>query len=188
MLKWSLFAIGLAGAAITPASAGEVLSVYTSLDLDKCKLTASNPNEGGWAVFECAGHEGLRVRVAEGDLRYFVSFGPNAEKQIAASQTLAPFNTVHKTLEWRVERRNGKWVPFATILRYFWDSDGKKGQTLMVTKLEGNEACQVAHVVADGNPRANVQAREAADTHARAFKCGATRTMRFGPGGRRLPR
>ncbi len=188
MLKRTLLAIGLGGAAITPVSAGDVSSVYTSLDLDKCKLTASNPNEGGWAVFECAGHNGMRVRVAEGDLRFFVSYGPNAEKQIAASQTLSPFNTVHKTLEWRVERRNGKWVPYATILRYFWDSDGRKGQTLVVTKLEGDEACQVAHVVAEGNPGANAQARKAADTHARSFKCGATQTMRFGPGGQRLPR
>ncbi len=183
----TLLGLGLAGLVVAPGHAGEISSVYTSLDLDKCKLLASNPNEGGWAVFECRGHDGMPVRVAEGDLRFFVSFGPNAEKQIAATQTLAPFNTIHKTLEWRVERKGGKWVPFATILRYFWDSNGKKGQTLIVTKLENGQACQVAHIVADANPKANEQARQAADTHARTFKCGETKTLRFGPGGQRLP-
>ena len=187
MLNRTLAGIGLACLAVTPVYAGEISSVYTSLDLDKCKLLASNPNEGGWAVFECRGHNGVRVRVAEGDLRFFVSFGPNAEKQIAATQTLTPFNTIHKTLEWRVERKGGAWVPFATILRYFWDSNGKKGQTLVVTKLEGTEACQVAHIVADGNPKANELARKAADTQARTFKCGQTKTLRFGPAGQRLP-
>ena len=173
--------------AATSSYAGDVSSRYTSLDLDKCKLTASNANEGGWAVFDCKGHEGMRVRVAEGDLRYFVSYGPNADRQIAATQTLAPFNNIHTTLEWRVERKGSGWVPFATILRYFWDSSGKKGQTLVVTKLEGNEACQVAHIVADGNPNANAQAREAADSLTRTFKCGETQTLRFGPGGQRVP-
>ncbi|MDA7946533.1 MAG: hypothetical protein MPJ78_03560 [Hyphomicrobiaceae bacterium] len=181
-----LFIVGLVGFTAVPASAGEISSAYTSLDLDKCNLTASNPNEGGWAVFECIGHKGMRVRVAEGDLRYFVSFGPNAEKQIAATQTLTPFNTIHKTLEWRVERKDGEWAPFATILRYFWDSNGKKGQTLVVTKLEDGEACQVAHIVANRNPKANELAQKAADTHARTFRCGETQTLRFGPGGRRL--
>jgi hypothetical protein len=172
-----------------PASAGQISSLYTSLDLDKCKLVASNPDEGGSAEFNCKGLNGMRVRVAEGDLRFFVSYGPNAEKQTAANQTLSPFNTIHKTLEWRVERVGSKWVPFATILRYFWDSgDGRKGQTLVVTKLEGDEACHVAHIKAEGNPGANMQARQAADTRARGFKCGQTETMRFGPAGERLPR
>lgn len=170
-----------------PAQAGQISSLYTSLDLDKCKLVQSNPDEGGWAQWTCKGHMGMAVRVAEGDLRFFVSFGPGAEKQTAASQTLAPFNTIHTTLEWRVERRGKKWVPFATILRYFWDSDGRKGQTLVVTKLGANDACHVAHIIADGNPEANQQARKAADTRARAFKCGKTKTLRFGPGGEALP-
>ena len=188
MLKMVAFVVNLAATVFaTSSQAEQVSSLYTSLDLDKCKLVASNANEGGWAEFNCKGLNGMRVRVAEGDLRFFVSYGPNAENQIAASQTLSPFNTIHKTLEWRVERKGAEWVPFATILRYFWDSDGKKGQTLIVTKLEGNEACQVAHIVADGTPNTNELARAAADTHARSFKCGNTETLRFGPGGQRLP-
>ena len=177
-------------AALTMASqahAGQISSRYTSLDLDACKLVASNPDEGGWAEWSCKGHKGMAVRVAEGDLRFFVSFGPNAEKQTAASQTLSSFNTINKTLEWRMERKGSEWVPFATILRYFWDSDGRKGQTLIVTKLGEKDACHVAHIVANGNRHANEQARMAADTRARDFKCGDTETLRFGPGGERLP-
>lgn len=124
----------------------------------------------------------MRVRVAEGDLRFFVSYGPQADKQVAASQTLGPFNTIHHTLEWRVEKQNGAWVPFATILRYFWDSsDGRKGQTLVVTSLQGDEACHVAHIKADGNPNANVEARRAADTLARDFDCAKSQVQRYLP-------
>lgn len=174
-------------AIITPARAGQISSLYTSLDLKNCKLTDSNPNEGGWAVWDCKGHQGMRVRVAEGDLRYFVSYGPGAEKQTAAGQTLAPFNNIHTVLEWRVMRKGGEWAPFATILRYFWDSDGRKGETLVVTKLGAADACQVAHIVANGNPKANEQAREIADSRARTFNCSETQAMRFGPGGALLP-
>ncbi len=167
-----------------PARAGEVSSLYTSLDLDKCKLVESNPDEGGSAVWDCKGHEGMRVRVAEGDLRFFVSYGPDAAKQTAAGQTLGPFNNIHGTLEWRVERKGQRWAPFATILRYFWDSgDGRKGQTLVVTKLGPDDACHIAHVETAGNPRANEMARDAADRHARDFDCAASRSMRYMPGG-----
>jgi hypothetical protein len=186
---FSPLALGLAALAMaSQAYAGQISSVYTSLNLDSCKLIASNPDEGGWAKWSCKGHKGMTVTVAEGDLRFFVSYGPNAEKQTAASQTLSPFNTINKTLEWRVERVGREWVPFATILRYFWDSgSGRKGQTLVVTKLGKKDACHVAHIVANGNRHANEQARMAADTRAREFKCGDTETLRFGPGGERLP-
>jgi len=170
------------------ASAGEISSLYTSVELEKaCKLVKTFPNEGGGAIWDCKGHNGVRVRVAEGDLRFFVSFGENADKQTASGQTLGPFNNIHKTLEWRVERVGKAWVPFATILRYFWDSNGRKGQTLVVSKLGQNDACHVAHIPANGNRNANEQARRIADTRARSFDCKNTQAMRFGPGGEILP-
>ena len=181
-------AAALVAAGAGPAGAGEITSAYTKLELDKCELVSSNPDEGGSAVWNCKGYDGRRVRVAEGDLRFFVSYGPDAESQKAAHQTLAPFNVIHHTLEWRLERRNGRQVPFATILRYFWDSgNGRKGQTLVVTKLGPDEACHVAHVVAQGNPGANRMAREAADTEARSFDCAHSAPLRYGPDGRKTP-
>jgi hypothetical protein len=80
-------------------------------------------------VFRCKGFGGLDVRVAEGDLRMFVSYGPDAAAQTAAQQTVPAFNTTGETLEWRLA--DGE--PFATILRFHWDSDGAKGSTLVVT-------------------------------------------------------
>lgn len=109
------------------AFGGQISSRYTSLDLDKCTLVKTFPNEGGGAIWHCKGYKGIRVRVAEGDIRFFISYGPGADEQMAASQTLAPFNTVHTTLEWRVERKNGRWAPFATILRLFLGLRGTKG-------------------------------------------------------------
>jgi hypothetical protein len=178
----------LSALTIIPAGAGEISSLYTSLDLEKkCKLVKTFPNEGGSALWDCKGHKGLRVRVAEGDLRFFVSFGENAENQTAAHQTLILFNYIHKTLEWRVERTGGAWIPFATILRYYWDSDGRKGQTLVVTKIGKNDACHVAHILATGNEHANKLARKIADKRARGFDCKNTQALRFGPGGELRP-
>ena len=169
----------------TPASAEQISSVYTSLDLNKCTLTDSRPNEGSWAAWDCKGHKGMRVRVARSDERYYVSYGTLAEKLTAADQTLAPFNNIYSTLEWRVERKGAEWVPFATILRYAWDdSDGRRGEILVVTKLGATDACQMEYIVANGNPNANKQARQIADTRARAFNCNKeTQTMRFRPPG-----
>jgi len=173
-----LFSLGVSA---PPVLAGQISSRYTSLNLDKCRLVKTFPNEGGGAIWHCRGLEGMRVRVAEGDIRFFVSYGSGSDEQTAARQTLAPFNTIHTTLEWRVERQNGRWVPFATILRYFWDSDGQKGQTLVITRLGQGDACHVAYVKVEGNPGANKQAREIADTRARAFDCAKSRLLRYDP-------
>ena len=66
-----------------------------------------------------------------------------------------------------------RWQPFATILRYSWEhgDNGPKGETLVVTKLGTTDACHVAYVKADGNPKANEMAREIADSRARSFDC-----------------
>ena len=112
-------------------AAGVVESAYTPLVLDKCgNVTPPDMEERG-AVFRCEGYGGIAVRVAEGDLRMFVSYGDRAEDQTAASQTLPAFNATGETLEWRLE--DGK--PFARILRYHRDSDGlSRRSTLVITK------------------------------------------------------
>ncbi|MGH6864871.1 MAG: hypothetical protein ACREDO_01515 [Methyloceanibacter sp.] len=65
------------------------------------------------SVWRCAGYEGIDVRVAEGDLRIIVSYGPNADTQSAAYETLPQFNNIGDKLEWRVRLEGGKWRPFA---------------------------------------------------------------------------
>jgi hypothetical protein len=159
------------------AAAEEISSAYTKLKGESCR-DATPLDAGGYgSVFTCKGYDGIDVRVAEGDLRMFVSYGPGAAKQTAATETLPQFNTIGDTLEWRLA--NGK--PFATILRFRWDSDNGQGSTLVVTKLGKTDACHVAYVTATGNPNANDLARKVADTLARGFD----RVHQYGPDGDR---
>jgi hypothetical protein len=119
-------------------AAGAVESAYTPLVLDKCDNVTPPDMEERGAVFRFQGYGGIAVRVAEGDLRMFVSYGDRTEDQTAASQTLPAFNATGETLEWRLE--DGK--PFATILRYHRDSDGRsRRSTLVATKLGKADVC-----------------------------------------------
>lgn len=154
-----------------PASAGEAESVYTELDLDQCKDVTPKDMQDYGSVSICPGYDGIDVRVAEGDLRIFVSYGPNAANQTATYETIPQFNKVGRTLEWRVRREDGELKPFATILRYSWDVDGKRGSTLVVTKLTQDDACHMAYVEATDNAKANEQARAIADREAAGFTC-----------------
>jgi hypothetical protein len=172
------FALG-----ILPARAEEISSVYSSLDLKKCKdITPKDAKDYG-TVWRCQGYGGIDVRVAEGDLRIYVSYGPKAEQQTAAQETLPQFNMIGKTLEWRLKNGGGRLAPFATILRYKWDSDAVEGSTLVVSKLGNDDACHVAYVQASGNPTANEQAREIADRDASSFDCKRDSAKHYGADG-----
>ena len=119
-------------------AAGAIGSAYMPLVLDKCDDVTLPEMEERGAVFRCQGFGGIAVRVAEGDLRMFVSYRDRAGDQTAARQTLPAFNATRETLEWRLE--DGK--PFATILRYHRDSDGlSRRSTLVVTKLGYADVC-----------------------------------------------
>ena len=53
---------------LASAQAQEISSVYTPLDLRKCKdVTPEDAKEYG-TIWRCEGYEGIQVRVAEGDL------------------------------------------------------------------------------------------------------------------------
>lgn len=162
---------------VLPAWAADVSGVYTRLDLDQCRQEARPPAEPDepvdGATWWCVGYDGMPVRVAEGDLRFLISYGPNAAEELAAGQTLPQFNTINQTLEWRLD---GSGRPFATILRYFIDIElgdrTGKGQVLVVTKLGGpGQICHVGYVDALATPNANAVAREIAD-RSPDFVCG----------------
>ena len=99
------------------AAAQQIVSVYTPLDLDKCRHLPGTMEEdyGAWT---CRGHGGIAVFVTAGDQRSYVSFGRNAKKEPAAKQTLAAFNGEGKTIEWRGPSDGGKVKPYATIMRW----------------------------------------------------------------------
>lgn len=152
-------------------------SAYTTLELSQCRqqpLDPEDPVDGG--VWWCEGYGGMPIRVAEGDLRFLVSYGANAATELAAGQTLPQFNRIHTTLEWRlaINPVDGRRYPVATILRYFTDNNGgREGQVLVVTKLGGSgQVCQVGYVDALLNPDANVLARQVAEAVTPQFVCG----------------
>jgi hypothetical protein len=181
-----------------PVAAAPIKSQYTTIDLKQCKRVVAGKDGAGkdgtdkdGGRWTCGGPKGFEILFAEGDLRQFLSYGAKAREQRAASQTLGPFNSIFKddasapakdrtTVQWRGTVQGGKFVPFATIVRYHTDTGdnglGKRqrSQMLVVTKLgaaDGADACHVAYVDAVANKDANFLAAKAADELARSFDC-----------------
>jgi hypothetical protein len=171
--------MGIAAAlfASAAASAQSIESAYTALETSKC-LHAHGLAPEDYGHWTCKGYGGIAVWVAGGDQRVYVSFGPHAKNEPAASQTLSAFNSEGRTIEWRIERGgDGNARPFATILRWNTSSldenaNQNRGQVLVVTRLAPGPICHVGYIDGGANPNANELAREIADKHARSFRCG----------------
>lgn len=152
------------------AFSGEISSIYSDFDLKKCKALEFYADEGEGGVWECEGIEGFDVLYLEGDLRGFVAFGPEARSQCTSAQTFGAFNSPGPRIEWRME--NGK--PIATIFRWFTDNgsgeEGAKQNWLVVTKLNGKDACRMA-LIDTKYPNANAVARKMADENSPGFNC-----------------
>jgi hypothetical protein len=160
--------------AATAAGATTVKSLYTTLALADCKVVRKHEHGNAYA---CPGLEGWPVWFAEGDDRTYVSYGAGGEKLRAAGQTLGAFNSPfaekapRATIEWRFVRRDGRPVPYATILRFHTSRDGRRGDVIVVTRVAAGEACQIARIDAFANPDAIALARSVADEEARTFDC-----------------
>lgn len=158
------------GLSATATLAGEITSLYSDLDLKKCKALELYADEGEGGVWECKGIAGFDVLYLEGDLRGYVAFGPEARSQCTSAQTFGAFNSPGPKIEWRME--NGK--PIATILRWFTDNGSgeanAKQNWLAVTKLNGKDACRTA-LIDTKYPDANTLARAKADGKAHTFNC-----------------
>lgn len=164
-----------------PAHSAEGKSHYSSLDLKKCKVVGrAAEGDGEWVTFRCAGFGGAAVYVTEADLRYSLGYGAGGQDQMSFRQFLGPFNTIGKTLEWRL--LDGDVV--ATILRYFTETGtGETGQILVISRVSGGEACHAAYVDALANKGANVLAQYAADYIAPYFQCGQDEPVHLGKRG-----
>jgi hypothetical protein len=170
-----------------PASvrADAIGSVYTKLDLDKCRHQpgTEEEDEGEWF---CTGYAGIAVHVSSAHAHSFVSFGRNAKRELAAEQTLRAFNSEGSTIEWRVARTpDAKMRPFAAIMRWSTtvtqqDDSIYRGQVLVVTRLAPGGVCHVGYVDARANPDANRLAQKIADGHARNFRCGTDQPIEAG--------
>lgn len=163
----ALIVLGLSASA---AAAGEITSVYSDFDLRTCKALELYADEGEGGVWQCKGIPGFDVLYLEGDLRGFIAFGPEARSQCSSAQTFGAFNSPGPKIEWRME--NGR--PIATILRWFTDNGmgeaDSKQNWLVVTKLNGRDACRTA-LIDTKFPDANTVARAKADGPARNFNC-----------------
>ena len=151
----------------TYAQAETASSVYSDLDITKCKTIAEYTEDVGGIEVLCKGIKGYDVTYVEGDLRGAISFGKNGKKQCASMQTFGAFNSVGKKIEWRMVK--GK--PIATILRWFTDNGEKDGKQnwLVVTKLGEKESCRTA-IIDTKMPNANAVAQQKADAAA-SFNC-----------------
>ena len=168
-MKWLVIPIAL-GLAPLDAAAQDITTLYSDLDLTKCQKLALFEDEGEGGEWSCPGIAGYDVRVWEGDLRSYVGFGKQAPAQCASAQTFGAFNSLGPRVEWRM--KNGK--PFATILRWFTQSDSsgtmEKQNWLVVTKLDDKDACHIAYVDTR-YAEANEVARQRADERAAGFDC-----------------
>jgi len=187
-----LAAFALAGLLGRPAAAETIESVTTPFNVDTCahKQGREPEDDGEW---RCAGHAGIRIVMMAGDARVYISYGPHARQEPAAHETLAAPNGEGARIEWRIAREpNGKRRPFAAIMR--WSTavpvddpkieDGVfRGEVLVVTRLGPGGVCHVGYVDGRQNSNADVLAREIADTHARAFRCGKDKPIVMGDKG-----
>ena len=169
-LKLGALATAWVALTVGGAAAQQIQSSYTNVDLDACTVIEADDFGVRWA---CPGHKGIPVMIAEGDLRFFVSYGLRSTEEKAAQQTLPPFNRLGEKIEWRVSNAEGQWKPFATILRFFTQREEgeNENQILVVTRVEEGATCHVAYVDALANPDANELARRAADEKAPDFDC-----------------
>ena len=153
------------------AAADEITSIYSELDLKNCKQLALFEDEGEGGEWLCPGIKDYDVHVWEGDLRSYVGFGKEAPAQCVSAETFGAFNSLGPRVEWRM--KDGK--PFATILRWLTqpsDANGNPGKQnwLVVTKLDGKDACHSAYVDTKYTD-ANEVARQRADERAATFNC-----------------
>ncbi len=155
-----LLVAALALAVATPAHAA-FNSAYTDINLDECLVLDADDFGASWS---CPGYKGYPLMVTEGDLRFSLVYGFGAKA--ADGQTLPPFNRLGAKLEWRLSNDLGRWMPIATIVRYYTadpETGEDKGQVLVVTQLVEGNSCHIAYIDALANKDANELAREAAD-------------------------
>jgi len=146
----------LAALVVSPALAQSGLtSAYTDLDLDQCLILEADDFGASWA---CPGYKGYPLLVQEGDLRFSLSYGFDADENGVGFQTLPPFNTLGAKLEWRLSNAMGRWFPIATIVRYHTahpETGEDHGQVLVVTQIAEGNSCHIAYVDARANANAN---------------------------------
>ncbi len=150
-----------------PAFATSINSIYTSLSSNRCKTIEVN-KETGDSVQKCPGVAGYSLLVQNVDgLQSVTVLTPEGQKHRLKMIAGAFSNLGGGKAEWRVERRGGKVVPIALIVRmnaFQVSSPDGKTSYLTVTKIAGDDICVTKRVKAGA--KANQEARRAADVSA----------------------
>lgn len=167
-MKYLVFA--LATFVCASSAHADVKSVYSKIDLKKCKQTEKADEYVFGGTWRCKGYGGYDVFVSSADDRESAAFGKTKANNCSGLKTFNGFNSVGNTVEWRV--KDGK--PYAAILRWTVSIDPedstKQASWLVVNKLGPKDACHM-HYVAGSFPGANDAARKAADEKSAGFAC-----------------
>jgi hypothetical protein len=170
------------------AHADGISSAYTDLVTQKDCVTYAQAEEGDgdWANLACSGYRGYPVLVAYDDARESVFYGFPSTDMTAVWESFSGLNSSGAKIEWRIETKGDKAVPFAVIHRRSIsnpEDENKPTEVLVVAKVaqpDTYEGCTVGIVLATGNPQANDQARKLADEKTRNFACGKDRFIAMG--------
>ncbi|MEN9501832.1 MAG: hypothetical protein RI964_1117 [Pseudomonadota bacterium] len=145
-------------------------STYTSLGITDCQIREENANEG-WSKSVCPGVADYKLNLTEGDLRQSLDVVDPQGKvhPLNFSSTVSGgFSALGQKAEWRVQKKAGKTLPIAMIVRFNVSEDPvhseKTTSYLVVSKITPTSIC-VTDVVKPSKT-ANQQARDLADTAA----------------------
>lgn len=141
-------------------------SVYTDLTPARCKTVETHEETGG-SVQKCPGVGGYELLVEDDDARQSVTVvGPGRKRHpLNYWQVITnAFSSVGEKAEWRVERKAGRVLPYALIVRVYANENPEKPEEktsyLAVAKLTADEVCVTDKV------KTNEEARRAADASA----------------------
>lgn len=155
----------------TPPADG--LSVYTTVDLDTCEITARY-EEGSGTDWACEGRNGIPLLVRESDGRFDVDAGVTG-----GAPGVGPFNNLSETVEWRGPAAS----PYAIIYRLRSATPEMPNISWLIVETIGTASapgCPVA-VIEGGVANANARARQEADNRARTFRCYVDEPVRLTP-------
>ena len=145
-------------------------SVYSDLDLKKCKILQED-KETGSSESLCPGIADYKLIVTDDDLRQSVTVVDPKGKQHSLnfySTISSGFSLLGPKAEWRVEKQGAKVFPKALIVRLNAsenpDDPNKKTSYLAVAKITPESIC-VTQKIPPG-PAMNEAARQAADDSA----------------------
>jgi len=165
-MAWILLASLAAAAA--PANG----SVYTPLDLDRCRVI-ERIEEGESVRWLCPGHATIPLYVNSGDGRFDLDAGIDNGQW----ESLDPFNHLGPRVEWRMRGR----VAIAVIYRLVVDHPRPSARSVLAVETigrRGRPGC-LAALIDGALPEANALARTFAD-RAGAFRCGRDPVARRG--------